>query len=379
MFDPYISIYTTMVISNFTAGINDGAYKCGPLYITVESTGFILLNWDFMLCKLKNHPDTITFYTLDENNQINEETISTKGILRGYHKTEKAFPTPYEKFPMGWNIDDVRQEFGAHCLPYVIESRIMSTIIDRRCMRIYPSWMRHFGELRLGEMIIPGTHNSGAWTGVPPILLDKYVLNQDRDLYEQLVFGQRYFDIRVGILDNEFRITHNLVQTSYFEKELDKIAKFVQKSPREIIILDIHKFNIPVEFSKADHIQVVDLIDKKIGKYIIPKFAIGEHKYGPKLKTLMASNKSIIVAYHEPELVEKHPYFWPAIHRDWGNKIYVEELKNYLISVARSKETGNPMKVVMAEMTPNLRYIALNPTKGLGPLADEGIVLQNMP
>lgn len=65
----------------------------------------------------------------------------------------------------------------------------------------YSKWnyISSFGELRLGEMMIPGTHNSGAYTGVPSVLMTRYVLNQARDLYEQLVFGQRYFDIRVGI------------------------------------------------------------------------------------------------------------------------------------------------------------------------------------
>lgn len=53
------------------------------------------------------------------------------------------------------------------------------------------------GNSRIGSMFIPGTHNSGSFIGAPSFL-QNYVLNQDRSVWTQLVFGIRYLDFRIG-------------------------------------------------------------------------------------------------------------------------------------------------------------------------------------
>lgn len=53
------------------------------------------------------------------------------------------------------------------------------------------------GPQRIGSIFIPGTHNSGAYGPIPGIF-KKYVLNQNMDIWTQLVFGIRYFDLRIG-------------------------------------------------------------------------------------------------------------------------------------------------------------------------------------
>lgn len=60
------------------------------------------------------------------------------------------------------------------------------------------------GPQRLDTIFIPGTHNSGSYsTARVPNLLKKYILNQDRDVWTQLVFGIRYLDIRIGYYEND--------------------------------------------------------------------------------------------------------------------------------------------------------------------------------
>lgn len=51
-------------------------------------------------------------------------------------------------------------------------------------------------------MFLPGTHNSGAYGGTAGFL-EKYILNQDMDIWTQLVFGVRYLDLRVGYYEHE--------------------------------------------------------------------------------------------------------------------------------------------------------------------------------
>lgn len=53
------------------------------------------------------------------------------------------------------------------------------------------------GHQHIGNLIIPGTHNSACCGGAPFFTKD-YVLNQDRTIWEQLVFGIRYLDLRIA-------------------------------------------------------------------------------------------------------------------------------------------------------------------------------------
>jgi hypothetical protein len=58
------------------------------------------------------------------------------------------------------------------------------------------------GTQKIGNLFIPGTHNSGAFSGVPKFL-ENYILNQDRSIWTQLVHGIRYLDLRIGYYEHE--------------------------------------------------------------------------------------------------------------------------------------------------------------------------------
>jgi hypothetical protein len=50
--------------------------------------------------------------------------------------------------------------------------------------------------------MLPGTHNSGCYYKGDALArgdtISRFVLTQDEDIWEQLVWGARYLDIRVG-------------------------------------------------------------------------------------------------------------------------------------------------------------------------------------
>lgn len=55
--------------------------------------------------------------------------------------------------------------------------------------------------LALTELMLPGTHNSGSYSrdrGDMDSHMVRYLLTQDLSVWEQLVLGVRYFDMRVG-------------------------------------------------------------------------------------------------------------------------------------------------------------------------------------
>ena len=56
--------------------------------------------------------------------------------------------------------------------------------------------------LSLDQMMIPGTHNSGTYKRSRDIVF-KLVTTQDEDVWSQLVFGNRYLDLRVGYRPSE--------------------------------------------------------------------------------------------------------------------------------------------------------------------------------
>lgn len=60
---------------------------------------------------------------------------------------------------------------------------------------------RHYlGRKKIGNLFIPGTHNSGSYKGIISYF-EGYVLNQDQSVWNQLVFGIRYLDFRIGYID----------------------------------------------------------------------------------------------------------------------------------------------------------------------------------
>lgn len=51
----------------------------------------------------------------------------------------------------------------------------------------------------MGKLFIPGTHNSGCYdNGANLVSLVKYVFTQNTDIWTQMAFGVRYFDLRIG-------------------------------------------------------------------------------------------------------------------------------------------------------------------------------------
>jgi hypothetical protein len=119
-------------------------------------------------------------------------------------------------------------------------------------MATYTEWMTRlydgnpqFRKQKLGHIVIPGTHDSGAFTFLVP-----FAQTQDRNLGEQLEGGIRYLNLRVlwstdllnlGFETNTFYLHHERSTSDgmKFEPQLQKIAQFAEKHPKEIIILDV--------------------------------------------------------------------------------------------------------------------------------------------
>ena len=83
-------------------------------------------------------------------------------------------------------------------------------VLAVNCIKTQPTWMwemkEHIGSIPLHGLMIPGTHNSGAYDKFTSYsddtILMRYSVNQEEDVSAQLLMGIRYLDIRVSYFSN---------------------------------------------------------------------------------------------------------------------------------------------------------------------------------
>ena len=86
--------------------------------------------------------------------------------------------------------------------------------------------------LRLDELAIPGTHDSGATLG------GRRVACQDLPIGEQLSLGVRYLDIRVSLQRGRFGVHHNQwFQQLTLDEVLQTCRDFLAVHPTECLLL----------------------------------------------------------------------------------------------------------------------------------------------
>ncbi|GFT00914.1 PI-PLC X domain-containing protein 1, partial [Nephila pilipes] len=311
-------------------------------------------------------------------------------IIHVYNKDPQQYPTEKpllivdpEKHSAGYFRTNIKVPIEASfldpeqenpCMGYWASYRNKKGNIEAStCLQMHPFWMEQIStqisNLRIHEIMIPGSHDSGSFSKKKkskPYIRYKYA--QELSIFNQLVYGLRYFDLRIGYYKNipgKYFINHNFLKTNHTVKSvLEQVKKFLMKGKKEIIILDFHDF--PHGFTSYDiHQNLINLIHSILGPLLIPHDA-----RNGTLKDIWESGKNVIVSYEYKFENGIPEYLWPRIPRAWGNKQSKETLRTYFQEVF-SKPTPNGIWAAMAEMTPNAKMIVLHPFKGLRKMADE--------
>ncbi|GFU34738.1 PI-PLC X domain-containing protein 1 [Nephila pilipes] len=291
--------------------------------------------------------------------------IYPKKYPSGYFRTdikipvEHSFLNPYQKNPcMGY--------WATYC-------NEKGKVLASTCLHMNPFWMegisKQISHLRLDEIMIPGSHDSGSFYCRKETLpYTGYKYAQELCIFNQLVYGLRYFDLRIGYYKNtkeKYFINHNFLRTNHSVKSiLDQVKNFsVASKRREVIILDFHNF--PHGFKSEEiHTGLVSLIKSELGLLLIP------YKYNnATLKDIWKSGKNVVVSYSYKFKDGTPAFLWPCIPRAWGNKQNIKSLKNYFEEVF-SAPTPKGLWAAMAEMTPNAMYIIFHPENGLRKMAE---------
>lgn len=146
------------------------------------------------------------------------------------------------------------------------------------------NWMSYFQNKSIHELVIPGSHDSFAYdfkilgpneSGMPRIanlFIKLWAKCQSKTIYEQLLMGIRYFDMRITKYNGEYYTIHSLIAIPV-NQILHDILLFIDTFPTEKIILD---FN---------HLYIDDV--KEFEEYL--KFQIGD-------KAVSNNNDNIVAA-----------------------------------------------------------------------------------
>lgn len=82
---------------------------------------------------------------------------------------------------------------------------------------------------------------------------------------------------------------------------LRELRKFIELAPKEIVVLDFHRFPYPSKFSAAMHERLVAVVSEELGDLALHSTGIQSGR-GPTLNEIWARNKSLIICYGNKEI-----------------------------------------------------------------------------
>ncbi|MEW9502567.1 phosphatidylinositol-specific phospholipase C domain-containing protein, partial [Jeotgalibacillus marinus] len=192
-----------------------------------------------------------------------------------------------------------------------------------------------FGQLRLNEVLLPGTHDSGSSTithrsktspDAPSNLYNilesplgliareitaDFGKTQHLSVEQQLDAGIRYFDLRVGphTQEDEDKGTLKTMHQLYgeeLETILNNVKSFIDQNPKEIIILDFQHFH-EMTPDKYDYlVNEIKTIFSSSGRTDGDQLISQDELKNDTLENLWGKNKNVVVLFgkdnHEREI-----------------------------------------------------------------------------
>uniref|UniRef100_A0A336KCN0 CSON007042 protein n=1 Tax=Culicoides sonorensis TaxID=179676 RepID=A0A336KCN0_CULSO len=165
--------------------------------------------------------------------------------------------------PWGWDEEDALKnppKRGRNiCLNLFIASYKENTLQTLDCLKIQPAWMsleKSLLDTPFRQLFIPGSHCSACYvtkSNVKNNLLKQVGFLQNLNIWQQMVFGVRYFDLSIGYYQNgnntskDFWVMNGSLKVTPLLNVLRTIRKFVVFS-HEPIFLDFYDF--PLEYKE---------------------------------------------------------------------------------------------------------------------------------
>jgi len=288
----------------------------------------------------------------------------------GYFKTDVSFP----RNPMMGRRSPTTNCLYGFWIVYIRDARTLKA----NCIRVRPQWMfedRHIvGDIPLHALMIPGTHNSGAYDvnfGRSDSLniMKKFSINQDEDVWSQLLYGIRYLDLRVGYYKTtpeKFWVVHDFVKMNPLYEVVNDIRRFLT-STKELVILDFHRF--PNGFDNDDegiHASLLRYLQAELGQFMAPDW-LGR---SVTPNDLWEMNRTLIVTYsHDPSSAFSD-VLWSEVRHVWGNQQNSAGLKNFLGEAMNLRKYARYPWAAMSHLTPTKWNVFFRPNSGMRELSD---------
>jgi hypothetical protein len=222
------------------------------------------------------------------------------------------------------------------------------------------------GSLSLRELLLPGSHDSGAYMltnalapaiagsdeinalivwaeahGIPfNAIITPWALAQRGTIREQLEAGVRYIDLRICYNGSDFFTYHFQIGPT-IQTLLDDMHSFLQAHPHELLVVEAQlwqptnsSFAIPPEAKK----RLAGMMLRAFEGLLIPLSARIDVPYA----TLLQANKRVLVTVHDPLLMAAsvdprtgQNLFWPGA----PNTIFNTYANNSTLAVMRDYDT----------------------------------------
>ena len=219
----------------------------------------------------------------------------------------------------------------------------------------------HIGDRRLGDIIIPGSHDAGTYgidensylidrnflfqlgEIVTPQTLVNWSLTVDIDFTEQLNLGCREFDLRIAdatSFDGTFRWWHGLTGDE-IHLGLQQFYNFAVANPMEVIIMHFNHFaapgesgTIPITPAKKD--EIADILLEYLGPIAVPESLVSVN---PTVNEILGTGKNVIILMGDQYIRDKDDIFWPRnLHNPWSGRTNPEALfENRAAELANNK------------------------------------------
>ncbi|XP_063873407.1 uncharacterized protein LOC135107458 isoform X2 [Scylla paramamosain] len=228
--------------------------------------------------------------------------------------------------------------------------------VAAECLASHPTWLYDhravLGNRSLRSLVLPGTHNAGSYSLADDNdVVASWVVCQDEDILSQLLYGNRYLDLRVGYYPETREllwINHDLVRWRPLQDVLDAVRGFLALSPDPVII-DIHR--TPVGFHLPESLELMlSLMNTTLGSHFV------HNRHGPHvtLDDLWQMGKRVVFTFIDPTVSDHTPWVWPPVPQAWANAQLVDDLRTFLDAEMNMRFESPRLWAAMAHLTPSL-------------------------
>ena len=254
----------------------------------------------------------------------------------------------------------------------------------------YSRWMENLPNEKqlcpLKDLVIPGSHDSGTFYlhqnmeigpdesstiqtlgnifgKIAKSVVHSWSVTQSMNIYEQLLSGIRYLDLRVAYRaeDKKFRILHGLYGCA-IEEILEDVKRFVANYPKEIVILDFNHF---YNMDATLHERLADTLLAYFSEIFRTP---GNDGPSVTLQEMWGNEEKVIICYHNYEVIDSYPCFWPPhlICSPWPNTADKKLLLDFLNKQCTvSGFSTDAFHVTQAVLTPQTSTVFQNMTSTL--------------